>query len=70
MNTEEFDKRRSEISDDELIILVDEQINKLCETGGKSFTMSVPVKITDTDMLLCEIVKRFREKNKRRISKI
>ena len=57
-----FYKKQSEMKDDELIELVQEEISKLCKTGGKSLRMCVPPMITDTDMLLCELVRRYKEK--------
>ena len=39
------------------------QINKssnLLNTGGSSHKMSVPPQITDTDMIFCELIKRFK----------
>lgn len=50
------------LSDAELIKSCAEQISKMCKTGGSSFRMSVPVDLnSDTDILLSELVDRFRE---------
>jgi hypothetical protein len=59
MSTEEFNKALSEIPDKELRIRCKDQLSNLCRSGGKSFTMTVPPEITDTDMLLLELLLRF-----------
>lgn len=61
MTGKEFNDKRNSMSNHELIELTKREISKLCETRGKCFTMTVPPKIKDTDMLLCEIVNRFEE---------
>ena len=58
-NLIEFDKRKKSIPDKNLIQLCKEAIKKMCNTGGKAFTMTVPVKIEDTDIILSELVERF-----------
>lgn len=59
MTIEQFRQKQSQISNEELISLVKEELSKLCKTGGKSFKMCVPPNVKDTDMLLCELIKRF-----------
>lgn len=59
MTVGELNKRMSEITDTELVALCEKEVSKLCDTGGKSFTMSVPVSTLDSDMLFCELLKRF-----------
>lgn len=50
------------LSDLELADKCDDAISKMCKTGGRSFTMSVPVNFdSDTDMILTELIKRFRK---------
>lgn len=61
MDTIQFEKKQSEMSNSELIELAEKETSKLCKTGGRSFSMSIPVRITDTDMILCELIKRFKE---------
>jgi len=56
-----FYKKQREMSDQKLIELVDEAITKMCKTGGNSFTMTVPVQVDDTDMILSEMVRRFKK---------
>lgn len=48
------------IPDDELAERVDAGLKELCKTGGRSFTMSVPVLTTDTDVLIAELLRRFK----------
>ena len=64
MTTEELNKELSQISDSELSSEAWKQIKKLCETGGRSFTMTVPVSKTDSDMIFSELLKRFDEYSK------
>lgn len=60
MSREEiFRNKQKDMSDSELSELARKEISKLCETGGRSLIMSVPPMITDTDMLLCEVLRRF-----------
>jgi hypothetical protein len=61
MTTEEFKQEQAKMTDSELIILVDKEISRLAETGGASHTMCVPPKTTDTDMLLSEMLNRFKK---------
>ena len=62
MTTEEFETKQALMSDKELIKLANEEISKLCISGGRSIHMSVPPMVTDTDMLFCELIKRFKNK--------
>ena len=62
MTVEELRKFQSEMPDDVLIKKVEHQISELAKTGGKSHIMCVPVEITDTDMILYEMVRRFKNK--------
>ena len=59
MTTEEFAKQQEAMSNEELIKLADKQVSELAKTGGRSHRMSVPPQITDTDMIFCELIKRF-----------
>ena len=59
MTEEEFNKKLKNIPDAELIQMAKNELSSLCKTRCKSFTMSVPPKITDTDMVLSEIITRF-----------
>lgn len=57
--TEIFEAKRAKMSDEELIKLAYDQVHKLAETYGQSHTMSIPPRVTDTDMILSEIIKRY-----------
>jgi hypothetical protein len=57
--TKQFEEKQSQMSNEELISLAKEEVNKLCKTGGKSITMCVPPTVKDTDMIICELIKRF-----------
>lgn len=57
---EKLRQKQSEMSDKELADLADKQIDNLVKKGDKAITMNVPPEITDTDLLLCELVRRFR----------
>ena len=58
----EFKNNMAKLSDIELAEMAHKEISNLAKTGGKSFKMCVPPEITDSDMLLSELVTRF-EKN-------
>jgi len=59
--TELFEQKQAEMPNEQLYVLVQEQLSKLCKTGGKSLTMSVPPRVDDFDMLVCELLKRFKD---------
>lgn len=59
--TQDFIDKQHNMSDADLIDLCDKSISKMCETGGRSFTMTVPPRIEDTDMLLSELVRRYKD---------
>lgn len=61
MNTEEFNKAREEITDEQLINKAQEILHKLCKTGGRSFIMTVPPRIDDTDMIFGELINRYKK---------
>ena len=57
---EQFKQKQAEMTDKELHDLVRTELSKLCKTGGKSLTMCVPPIFTDTDMLISELLNRFK----------
>lgn len=57
--TEQFEEKQQAMSNQELIELSKKELSKLCKTGGKSLKMTVPPMVTDTDMLLCELIRRY-----------
>lgn len=61
MTHEEFQKRVQNIPGPELIEMAEKAVSKLCKTGAKSFTMSIPPRIDDTDVVLIEIIQRFKK---------
>ena len=61
MSHEEFQKKLAEIPTDQLIETAELIISKLCKTGGRSFTMSIPPRLDDSDIVLTEIVQRLKK---------
>ena len=57
---EAFELKQSKMSDRELIDLCQKEVGELASTYGKSHRMTIPPMITDTDMLLSELIKRFK----------
>lgn len=57
---EAFELKQSKMSDRELIDLCQKEVCELASTYGKSHRMTIPPMITDTDMLLSELIKRFK----------
>jgi len=55
----EFQNQIEEISNTELAEKAQSILSKLCSTGGQSFTMTVPPRIDDTDIILSEVIKRL-----------
>lgn len=56
---EEFNNEIKSIPNSDLCRKADEIISKLCNSGGKSFTMAVPPRIDDPDIVLSEVVRRL-----------
>lgn len=61
MTHEEFQNKVHLISDRKLIEDATIAIEKLCKTGARSFTMTVPPRLDDTDIVLSELTRRFEE---------
>lgn len=59
MTTEELHSKLADIPDKELLSICKTELSNMCRSGGKSFTMRVPVTEKDTDMLLSELFRRF-----------
>lgn len=57
-----FRQFQESMPDNELLQEVDHQLSELCKSGGNSFTMSVPPSVKDFDMLISELIRRFKEK--------
>lgn len=60
MTAEEFELKQSKMNDSELIDLCQKEVGELASTYGKSHRMTIPPMVTDTDMLLSELIKRFK----------
>lgn len=60
MTEKQFKQQQESMTDQDLISEVERQIFELAKTGGRSHTMSVPPRIKDTDMVLCELVRRYK----------
>jgi len=61
MTTEEFNAKQAAMSNDELIELAAKEVSNLAQTYGNSHHMTIPPMITDTDMILSELIRRFKE---------
>ena len=59
-NLEKFEEKQAEMSDKELLEKTQKRLSKLCATGGKSLTMSVPPSVDNFDMLVCELMRRYK----------
>lgn len=62
MKREEFEAQQQAIPDDKLVEMAQNALSKLCETGGRSLTMTVPPRVDDTDMIISELIRRFKDK--------
>ena len=58
---EEFKSRQANLSDGVLIQLCKDDISMLCKTRGSGIRMSIPPSVYDTDMLFCELIRRYKE---------
>ena len=61
MTIETFEENQADMYDRELLKLVEDKLSLLCKTGGKSLTMTVPPRIDDFDMLVCELIRRYKQ---------
>lgn len=59
MTHEEFQAKLQAIPDSELAKKAYEALSKLCKDGARSFTMTVPPRIDDTDMIFSELIRRY-----------
>lgn len=62
MTHEEFKKELESIDNLKLAEMAHSALSKLCNTGGRSFQMTVPPRVTDTDMIFSELITRFEQK--------
>lgn len=61
MTHEEFQQKLSNIPNLELLEMAQTALSELCSSGGDSFTMTVPPRVDDTDMVFGEVLKRFKQ---------
>lgn len=61
MTHEEFQQQLRDTPNLELLEMAQIALSKLCSSGGDSFTMTVPPRIDDTDMVFGEVLKRFKQ---------
>lgn len=53
-------ENKTTLSDDELAETLRKWVVKACKTGGRNWTLSVPVDFNrDPDMLIIELIERF-----------
>lgn len=60
MTEKRLKELQESMGDKELIEEVENQISELARTGGRSHKMCVPPMPTDTDMILSELVRRYK----------
>ena len=61
MTEKQFESKQAEVSDTDLIETIQTKLSKLCKTGGKSLSMSVPPQVSDIDMAICELIRRYKQ---------
>lgn len=61
MTQEHFETKQAELSDTKLIETIETKLSKLCQTGGRSLSMSVPPQVSDIDMAICELIRRYKQ---------
>ena len=72
MKRDEFNNKLFAIPNDEIIETAKNQLSQLCENSDKNFTMCVPVRLDDTDIIYAEIIRRLENEsttNKKLIEK-
>lgn len=60
MTHEEFQESLKNVSNEVLIDQCDKAVSEMCKNGMKAFTMCVPPRLTDTDIILSELIRRFK----------
>lgn len=58
-----MEEKIAKITDNDLARMAVSALNKLCETGGRSFRMCFPPQVDDTDILFYELIDRFKAKS-------
>ena len=59
---DKFQQKQAKMSDNELIKLAEKEVSELARTYGQSHKMCIPPMVTDTDMLLSELIRRFKSR--------
>jgi len=60
MDTKEFNEKLHSISNEELIEECQNQICKMAKDYGKDFKMTIPPHTKDTDIILMELIRRYK----------
>lgn len=61
MTPDTFEEDQANMRDGTLVKLIEDKLRLLCKTGGKSLTMTVPSRIDDFDMLVSELIRRYKQ---------
>tara|TARA_R110002012_G_C11277740_1_gene570299 strand:+ start:199 stop:477 length:279 start_codon:yes stop_codon:yes gene_type:complete len=61
MTQKQFESKQAEVSDTKLIETIETKLSKLCQTGGRSLSMSVPPQVSDIDMAISELIRRYKQ---------
>ena len=60
MTHEQFMEKLESMPNIELAEKAQSILSKLCSRGGSGFTMSRPPKLSDDDIILSEVIRRFK----------
>jgi len=60
MTYEELREEIEGLNPEYLITKAEKIVSNLCRSGGKTWVLSVPVKSTDPDMILSEVIRRLK----------
>lgn len=61
MTEQQLNKKQAAMSDAELAEKCEKLIFDFDENGEKNWTRSIPPNVNDSDILLCELIRRFRD---------
>lgn len=59
MTEKEFQQKQANVNDETLIETVQTKLAELCKTHGRILSMSIPPKVSDFDMAVCELIRRY-----------
>lgn len=57
---QEFEQMRLDVPTDELIQKASDALSELCKTGAESFIMTIPPRLSDTDIVFADLINRFK----------